>query len=55
MKAEHFLWLIHPAIAVIAVFPLIGIVVNYAWQTRQLRLQTLGDRKDLSRQIQPLA
>ncbi len=45
MKAEDFLWLIHPVIAVIAVFPLIGIVVSYAWQTRQLRLQTVEGRK----------
>lgn len=31
--------LIHPALAVAFVFPLIGIVVHYAWQTRQRRLQ----------------
>lgn len=30
--------LIHPAIAVVLVFPLIGISTNYAWQTRQRRL-----------------
>ena len=30
--------LIHPAIAVAFVFPLIGIATNYAWQTRQRRL-----------------
>ena len=30
--------LIHPAIAVVMVFPLIGIATNYAWQTRQRRL-----------------
>ncbi|MGL5080177.1 MAG: DUF4079 domain-containing protein [Microcoleaceae cyanobacterium] len=32
--------LIHPALAVGVVFPIIGIVVNFAWQTRQRRLQT---------------
>lgn len=31
--------LLHPAIAVVFVFPLIGIVTNLAWQTRQRRLQ----------------
>jgi Protein of unknown function (DUF4079) len=31
--------LLHPFIAVIVVFPLIGIVVNRALQTRQRRLQ----------------
>lgn len=33
------LGLLHPAIAVIFVFPLIGIVSYFAWQTRQRRLQ----------------
>lgn len=37
--------LLHPAIAVAVVFPIIGIVVNRAWQTRQRRLQTLADGK----------
>jgi Protein of unknown function (DUF4079) len=36
---EDLLRLIHPAIAVVFVFPLIGIVVWMAWQTRQRRLQ----------------
>ena len=39
MSPEHFLILIHPAVTVILVFPLIGIAVNLAWQTRQRRLQ----------------
>jgi Protein of unknown function (DUF4079) len=30
--------LLHPAIAVFFVFPLIGMVINLAWQTRQRRL-----------------
>lgn len=31
--------LLHPAIAIFFVFPLIGMVVNLAWQSRQRRLQ----------------
>ncbi|HEY9670686.1 MAG TPA: DUF4079 domain-containing protein, partial [Waterburya sp.] len=45
METSDFLALIHPAIAVAVVFPLIGIVVNFAWQTRQRRLQTLTEGK----------
>ena len=45
METSDFLSLLHPAIAVIFVFPLIGIVVNLAWQTRQRRLQTMGGGK----------
>jgi uncharacterized membrane protein len=40
MNAEQWAGIIHPAITVIFVFPLIGIVANLAWQTRQRRLQT---------------
>ena len=42
MQTVDFVRLIHPAFAVILVFPLIGIVVNFAWQTRQRRLQILA-------------
>lgn len=45
MELADFLGLIHPAIAVFFVFPLIGIVVNFAWATRQRRLQTLDSGK----------
>jgi hypothetical protein len=45
MQLADFLGLIHPAIAVIFVFPLIGIVTNFAWQTRQRRLQVLAGGK----------
>lgn len=45
LKSEDIVALIHPAIAVIFVFPLIGIVANFAWQTRQRRLQTQGGDK----------
>ncbi|MBF2016281.1 MAG: DUF4079 domain-containing protein [Rivularia sp. T60_A2020_040] len=40
MELVDFFTLIHPAIAIIFVFPLIGNVVNFAWSTRQRRLQT---------------
>ncbi|MGQ4647813.1 DUF4079 family protein [Lyngbya aestuarii] len=45
MNASDLVGLIHPAIAVIFVFPLIGIVTNFAWQTRQRRLQTKSEGK----------
>ncbi|MBE9198462.1 MULTISPECIES: DUF4079 domain-containing protein [unclassified Nodularia (in: cyanobacteria)] len=45
MQTADFLRLIHPAMAIIFVFPLIGIVVNFAWQTRQRRLQNLAGNK----------
>jgi len=45
METSDFIALIHPAIAVAVVFPLIGMVVNFAWQTRQRRLQTAGEGK----------
>lgn len=37
MNTSDLLRLIHPAIAVVYVFPLIGIATYYAWQTRQRR------------------
>ncbi|MGK7874028.1 MAG: DUF4079 domain-containing protein [Xenococcaceae cyanobacterium] len=45
MNVPDFIALIHPAIAVVFVFPLIGIVVNRAWMTRQRRLQTAEGSK----------
>jgi len=39
MELADFFTLIHPAIAVVFVFPLIGNVVNLAWAARQRRLQ----------------
>jgi len=38
MQIEDVAGLIHPLIAIAFVFPIIGIVTNYAWQTRQRRL-----------------
>ena len=40
--------LIHPILAILFVFPIIGIAVNLAWQTRQRRLQTAsGDKSQI--------
>lgn len=45
MELEDFFALIHPAIAVIVVFPLIGIVTHRSWLVRQRRLQTIDGEK----------
>ncbi|ACK65234.1 conserved hypothetical protein [Rippkaea orientalis PCC 8801] len=45
MKPVDFLLIIHPAIAVVFVFPLIGIVSYFAWQTRQRRLESANGNK----------
>ena len=45
MELEDFFALVHPAIAVIVVFPLIGIVINRAWLVRQRRLQVADGEK----------
>jgi uncharacterized membrane protein len=45
MTLKDWFGLIHPFLAIIFVFPLIGIVSNLAWQTRQRRLQTAGQNK----------
>ncbi len=45
MKGSDFLALIHPILAVVVVFPIIGIVTNFAWQTRQRRLQNASGGK----------
>lgn len=41
MEASDFLRLAHPVVAVTVVFPLIGMTVFFAWQTRQRRLSSL--------------
>jgi hypothetical protein len=38
MSTTDLAGLIHPALAVVVIFPLLGIVLNFAWQTRQRRL-----------------
>jgi len=40
MELTDLLRLGHPAIAVTVIFPIIGMVLNMAWQTRQRRLQS---------------
>lgn len=45
MLFEDFISLIHPVLALAVVFPIIGIVVNFAWQTRQRRLQMADGTK----------
>ncbi len=45
MDFRDMILLLHPTIAVIVMFPLIGIVVDRAAQTRQHRVQTAGEGK----------
>lgn len=52
LGTQDLMALIHPAIAVAFVFPLIGIASNYAWQTRQRRLQIKSGGKS---KIPPIA
>ncbi len=40
MELKDIILLLHPVLAITIVFPIIGIVINKAWQTRQRRLQT---------------
>jgi hypothetical protein len=44
---KDLLVLLHPFFAVVVVFPLIGVVVNRAWQVRQRRLQTLQGKSKI--------
>jgi hypothetical protein len=39
LGSEDLVSLIHPVLAVVFVLPIVGIVSNYAWQTRQRRLE----------------
>ena len=49
MEFSDAILLLHPVIAIVVVFPLIGIVVNRAFQTRQRRLQTVkGEKSKIS-------
>ena len=45
LNLQDYILLLHPAIAVAVVFPIIGMVVKMAWQTRQRRLETLAGHK----------
>ena len=45
MTTEQFTLLIHPILVVVGVFPLIGIVSYFAWETRQRRLSIKAGNK----------
>ena len=45
MTTKDLMALIHPILAILFVFPIIGIAVHLAWQTRQRRLQTASGGK----------
>lgn len=45
VEFNDLILLLHPAIAATVVFPLIGMVVNMAWQTRARRLHAQGKSK----------
>jgi drug/metabolite transporter (DMT)-like permease len=45
MALDDIILLLHPALAVTVVFPLIGMVLNRAWLTRERRLQSATDGK----------
>ncbi|ERT08401.1 hypothetical protein M595_1635 [Lyngbya aestuarii BL J] len=45
MNSVDILALLHPALAVGVVFPIIGMAVSRAWQTRQRRIQTQENKQ----------
>ncbi|MFM9264794.1 DUF4079 domain-containing protein [Tychonema sp. BBK16] len=48
MELQDFLSLVHPVLAVVIVFPMLGIVLNMAWQTMQRRKQIAsGDKSKI--------
>jgi peptidoglycan/LPS O-acetylase OafA/YrhL len=47
MDAKDIFGLLHPAISVILIFPILGMVVSMAWQTRQRRLKIASGGKSL--------
>lgn len=47
LGSEDLVALIHPALVVIFVFPMVGIVANFAWQTRQRRLAEKKDKNKI--------
>lgn len=48
MLEADWLMLIHPVLAVAVVYPLIGIVGYFAWQTRQRRLQLMEGKSKIA-------
>ena len=56
MTSVDWLWILHPALAVVLIYPLLGMVVRLAWQTRQRRVANVKhppvvgrDHSDLGR------
>ena len=47
LGSQDLVSLIHPALVVVFVFPMVGIVTNYAWQTRQRRLAAKKDKSKI--------
>ncbi len=45
MTFSDWLRVIHPLLAVVVIYPLLGIVMYFAWQTRQRRLQSKAGGK----------
>ncbi|MEM8604454.1 MAG: DUF4079 domain-containing protein, partial [Cyanobacteria bacterium P01_H01_bin.121] len=45
MTVDAWFGLLHPAIAVVWVFPILGIVCHFAWEARQRRLQLAAGKK----------
>ena len=45
MEFKDFLALLHPILAVVIVFPMLGVVLNMGWQTMQRRKQIAIDTK----------
>lgn len=53
MSAAEVAGLVHPAIAIVIIFPLLGIVVNFAWQTRQRRLHAKDGKSKIPPGVGP--
>jgi drug/metabolite transporter (DMT)-like permease len=53
MTASDLWLLIHPALAVAFVFPLIGVICYFAWQTRERRLQNQGGKSKIPPMVGP--
>jgi hypothetical protein len=47
LGSQDLLSLVHPALVIIFVFPMLGIVTNFAWQTRQRRLAVNKDKNKI--------
>ncbi len=47
LGSEDLVSLIHPALVVAFVFPMVGIVTNFAWQTRQRRLESKNGKSKI--------